>query len=180
VTGAPLYVLPTSAATTPVVRRLVREGWAVRDGFHLPDHPWDVAAGRLVLTGTVSSGPEVADAVLAAARGAGLVAVADPAGPEGHAATAAARDLIADLARIGLVRTSAEAEPAGSGLGPLTAEQAALLARLAAGESIAGAAEAEFLSLRTANRRIAAARAALGVGTTRQAVIEFVRLRGGG
>ena len=60
---------------------------------------------------------------------------------------------------------------------PLTIEQRALLDRLADGESIAAAATAEFLSLRTANRRIAAARDALGVRTTRQAVVEYARRR---
>jgi hypothetical protein len=59
----------------------------------------------------------------------------------------------------------------------LVAEQRALLDRLAAGETIAAAAAAEFLSLRTANRRIAEARQVLGVRTTREAVLAYLRLR---
>jgi DNA-binding CsgD family transcriptional regulator len=59
----------------------------------------------------------------------------------------------------------------------LSAAQFALLDRLAAGESIASAAEAEFLSLRTANRRIAEARTQLRVRTTREAVLEYLRRR---
>lgn len=48
--------------------------------------------------------------------------------------------------------------------------QLALLERLAAGSTIAAAATAEFLSLRTANRRIAELRHSLGVSTTRELV----------
>ncbi|MBT8228494.1 MAG: LuxR family transcriptional regulator, partial [Dactylosporangium sp.] len=59
----------------------------------------------------------------------------------------------------------------------LAAEQRALLERLAAGETIAAASAAEYLSLRTANRRIAEARRQLGVRTTREAVLEYLRLR---
>lgn len=58
---------------------------------------------------------------------------------------------------------------------PLAPQQRALLTRLADGETIAAAAAAEFLSLRTANRRIAQARRTLGVTTTREAVAEYVR-----
>jgi hypothetical protein len=51
------------------------------------------------------------------------------------------------------------------------------LERLAGGETIAAAAAAEFLSLRTANRRIAEAREVLGVRTTREAVLAYLRMR---
>ncbi len=108
-------------------------------------------------------------AVLAAARGAGVVAIAD-------ADTDPGRSLLADLARIGPVGRDAAEEPgdAEDDL-PLTEEQRALLDRLAAGETIAAAATSEFLSLRTANRRIAQAREALGVRTTREAVLAYLR-----
>jgi hypothetical protein len=46
-----------------------------------------------------------------------------------------------------------------------------------AGDTIAAAAAAEFLSLRTANRRIAEARALFGVRTTREAVLAYLRQR---
>jgi hypothetical protein len=59
----------------------------------------------------------------------------------------------------------------------LVPEQRALLDRLAAGDTIAAAAAAEFLSLRTANRRIAEARALFGVRTTREAVLAYLRQR---
>jgi hypothetical protein len=64
-----------------------------------------------------------------------------------------------------------------AGLAVLHADQRALLERLAAGQTIAAAAAAEYLSLRTANRRIAAARLALGVATTRDAVSAYLRHR---
>ena len=57
----------------------------------------------------------------------------------------------------------------------LIPEQRALLDRLADGATIAAAAEAEFVSLRTANRRIAKARALFGVRTTREAVLAYQR-----
>ncbi|GAA0278136.1 LuxR family transcriptional regulator [Cryptosporangium japonicum] len=179
--GRPLYVLRSAAELAAVVRRLAADGWAVRTGLAVPDEPWDLTASRTVVTGPVADDDAVAGAVLAAARGAGVVAVADAESVTGQA-------LLADLARIGPVRrapqpadgdgapTTAEPDDGGDGL-PLTAEQRALLDRLAAGDSIAAAASAEFLSLRTANRRIAAAREALNVRTTRQAVIEYVKRR---
>ncbi|HZM84153.1 MAG TPA: hypothetical protein VFC19_51190 [Candidatus Limnocylindrales bacterium] len=46
----------------------------------------------------------------------------------------------------------------------------ALLERLASGSTISAAATAEFLSLRTANRRIAELRRRAGVSTTRELV----------
>lgn len=63
------------------------------------------------------------------------------------------------------------------GAGQLLPQQRALLERLANGETIAAAAAAEFLSLRTANRRMAHARRLLGVQTTREAVVLYVRQR---
>jgi DNA-binding CsgD family transcriptional regulator len=68
--------------------------------------------------------------------------------------------------------------PAGPTAAPLTVEQCELLDLLATGHSIAEAARMRYLSLRTANRRVADARAALGVSTTRAAVLAYQRLRG--
>ncbi|HEX7746536.1 MAG TPA: hypothetical protein VF462_14895 [Micromonosporaceae bacterium] len=70
--------------------------------------------------------------------------------------------------------SSGPERPAAAHLLP---QQRALLDRLANGETIAAAAAAEFLSLRTANRRIAQARQLLGVRTTREAVLAFLRQR---
>ncbi|GAA4895011.1 hypothetical protein LX16_1588 [Stackebrandtia albiflava] len=170
--AAPLYVVGTAQEATTVLRRLARAGWQTRQGFAITDTGWDVSAGRVVRYGRVPDSDTAALAVLAAARGAGVVCVCDPVSQAGLVLTA-------DLGRIGPVGVDPVAQiPSQPGPElPVTEEQAALLARLADGETIAAAAEAEFLSLRTANRRIAAARKALGVATTREAVLAFMRRR---
>jgi hypothetical protein len=174
---APRYIVDGGVEATSVLRRLARAGWTTREGFALPETTWDVSTSRLVLFGRVAD-PDTAElAVLAAARGAGVVAIAD-------AATDVGRALFADLVRVGPVSTDPDAPVAGeagepaAGTGPqLAPEQRALLERLAGGETIAAAAAAEFLSLRTANRRIAEAREVLGVRTTREAVLAYLRIR---
>lgn len=175
-TGAPRHVVATVADADTVLRRLARDGWTVRDGFALPDPAWDVSGDRLVLHGRIVDHDTLQLAVLAAARGAGIVAVCDTT-------THVGRALLADLSRVGPVQTGAAAPapaapaPDGDPAVPLVAEQRALLDRLAAGDTIAAAAAAEFLSLRTANRRIAEARALFGVRTTREAVLAYLRQR---
>jgi hypothetical protein len=177
VPAAPRYIVDGGAEATSVLRRLARAGWTTREGFALPETAWDVTEARLVLFGRVSDGDTAELAVLAAARGAGIVAMADTGSDVGRA-------LLADLTRIGPVSTDPDAPVAGTGgsvaaaSGPqLAPEQRALLERLAGGETIAAAAAAEFLSLRTANRRIAEAREVLGVRTTREAVLAYLRMR---
>lgn len=157
----PRYVLTSITQAAATARRLASDGWEIHEGFALPDAPWDVSASRAVLVGLVDDAAAAADAVLAAERGAGIVATVAP--DSDIAAT-----LVADLTRFGPVAHTASTR--------LSPEQQALLDRLAAGDSIATAAEAEFLSVHAANRRLAAARAALGVRTTRQAVAEYLRL----
>ncbi|MDT4988011.1 MAG: hypothetical protein QOI74_2105 [Micromonosporaceae bacterium] len=174
---APRYVLASATDATAVLRRLAGAGWHTREGFALPEPGWDVTAGRLVLFGRVPDRDTAELALLAAARGAGVVAITDIRAELGRALTA-------DLERIGPVSTEPDTGPArtaesaghpgGTRLAP---EQQALLERLAGGETIAAAAQAEFLSLRTANRRIAEARAALGVRSTREAVLAYLRIR---
>jgi DNA-binding NarL/FixJ family response regulator len=170
----PRYVLPSAGDATGVLRRLARAGWHTREGFALPESAWDVSAAKLVLFGRVVDTDTAQLALLAGARGAGIVAIADTSGEVGRA-------LLADLARIGPVRTDPDPEPqtapGGQPRPQLAPEQRALLERLANGETIAAAAQAEFLSLRTANRRIAEAREVLGVRTTREAVLAYLRLR---
>ena len=172
---APRYVVASGTDATAVLRRLARLGWTTREGFALTERDWDVSQSKLVLFGRVADADTAELALLAAARGAGVVAIADLTGEIGRA-------LLADLVRIGPVATDPDIEhgtedttdPAGTQLAP---EQRALLERLASGETIAAAAAAEFLSLRTANRRIAEARDALGVRTTREAVLAYLRMR---
>lgn len=175
----PWYVLRSAPTAAAVLRRLARRGWRVRDGFALPDRQWDVTERRLLLHGRISDPETLRLAVLAAARGAAVVAVTDPAGALG-------RELVADLGRLGPVHlddrtgpaAATDATPAADRADPgtgLTPQQRALLRRLADGQTIAAAATAEFLSLRTANRHIARARELLGVRTTREAVLRYLR-----
>ncbi|MEV6597959.1 LuxR family transcriptional regulator [Actinoplanes sp. NPDC051346] len=172
---APRHVVASSADADTVVRRLLRDGWTVREGYALPSSAWDVTMERLVLHGRIGDQDTLRLAVLAAARGAGIVAVCDTDSAMGRA-------LIDDLSRLGTVQlgpgnqATTPAEP-GHALAELVPEQRALLDRLAAGDTIAAAAAAEFLSLRTANRRIAEARALFGVRTTREAVLAYLRQR---
>ncbi len=171
-TDAPRHVVATPGDAETVLRRLTRDGWVAREGFALPDPAWDVTGARLVLHGRIGDGDALQLAVLAAARGAGIVAVCDTESPLGRA-------LIDDLSRLGPVRQGvADTEPGPDAVAELVPEQRALLDRLAAGDTIAAAAAAEFLSLRTANRRIAEARALFGVRTTREAVLAYLRQRG--
>jgi DNA-binding NarL/FixJ family response regulator len=166
---APRHVVATSTEADTVLRRLIRDGWTVREGFALPDPAWDVTAAKLVVHGRITDQDSLQLAVLAAARGAGIVAVCDTESALGRA-------LIDDLSRLGPVHQGAAAEP-GDPVAELVPEQRALLDRLAGGDTIAAAAAAEFLSLRTANRRIAEARALFGVRTTREAVLAYLRQR---
>jgi hypothetical protein len=166
---APRHVVATTGDADAVLRRLVRDGWTVREGFALPDPAWDVSAARLILHGRISDKDSLQLAVLAAARGAGIVAVCDTETPIGRA-------LVDDLSRLGPVHHGVGSEP-GVAVADLVPEQRALLDRLASGDTIAAAAAAEFLSLRTANRRIAEARALFGVRTTREAVLAYLRQR---
>jgi hypothetical protein len=169
---APRHVVATPAEADTVLRRLIRDGWVARDGFALPDPAWDVTGHRLVLHGRITDPESLQLAVLAAARGAGIVAICD-------AESALGRALIDDLARLGPVRQGPAPEANDhSAVADLVPEQRALLDRLAAGDTIAAAAAAEFLSLRTANRRIAEARQLFGVRTTREAVLAYLRQRG--
>jgi len=164
----PRLVLDAGADLAVTARDLGAAGWRVHRGFAVPDNPWDLAASRLVLAGDVVGEADAQAALLAAVRGAGLAVRLDRGRPWAAA-------FLADLARL-------DAEPVGTEgttAGPLTPEQRQILDLLAGGASIAQAARQLFLSLRTANRRVATARDALGVTSTREAVLAYVRLREG-
>ena len=132
------------------------------------------AAGRRVVTSVPEVTPsmlyaaEVGDsldaqqAVLAALAGADLLLLCT-------ADDEVVDALVEDLRRLGTVRHQDEDAV-------LSAEQAALLRRLHAGQSLGAAAAAENLSRRTADRRLAQARAALGVRTTPEALVAAARL----
>ncbi|MEV4627198.1 LuxR family transcriptional regulator [Micromonospora sp. NPDC049523] len=172
-TDSPRYVVSSAVDATAVLRRLARAGWSTREGFALPEGGWDLTAARVLLYGRVPDLETARLVVLAAARGAGVVAIVDAGGDVGRA-------LLADLDRLGAVYRTPDGGPeddSPAAVVQLVPEQRALLERLANGETIAAAAAAEFLSLRTANRRIAQARDVLGVRSTREAVLVYLRQR---
>lgn len=165
---APRHVVASGADADAVLRRMVRDGWQAQEGFALPQQAWD-APDKLILHGRITDQDTLQLCVLAAARGAGIVAICDGESTLGRA-------LVDDLTRLGPVQHGPGPEP-GDAIADLVPEQRALLDRLAAGDTIAAAAAAEYLSLRTANRRIAEARALFGVRTTREAVLAYLRQR---
>jgi len=140
-------------------------GWAVHNGFLGPPQPWDLAPGRYVASGEVRTESDARQALLLTVRGAGLIVRVDQRAPW-------APGFVADVGRV--------AETAGTAATddlPLTRDQRRVLELLAQGASIADAAERLYLSLRTANRRLAEARSALQVTTTREAVLRYARNR---
>jgi DNA-binding CsgD family transcriptional regulator len=182
----PYVVLPRGADLDAAAREIGRHGWRVHRGFAPPDGPWDLARAGLVAAGVVDGPATAQAALLCAVRGAGLIAVVDRTQPW-------AAGFLADMARLAVPAPARSPEPAAdrpagrgpaadrataAAPGPLTAEQRDLLDLLADGHSIARAARMRYLSLRTANRRVAEARVVLGVATTRDAVLAYVRLRG--
>ncbi|HVX43681.1 MAG TPA: sigma factor-like helix-turn-helix DNA-binding protein [Mycobacteriales bacterium] len=155
------------AGTDPVApaNSLVAQGWRAHRGFNAPEQPWDLSAEKYLAVGAVGSAEDAADALLLAVRGALLVVAVESDEPW-------VQNFRADLDRL------AGAAPARTDRRvPLTTEQRQLFELLAQGHSIASAAEELFVSLRTANRRIAEARKTLGAGTTSEAVVAYMRLR---
>lgn len=163
----PYLLLPAEADLDGPAAALVRHGWRLHRGLEPPAEPWDLTPARLVAVGPVADATAARAALLCAVRGAGLVVGMDPAADW-------AADFRADLQRLA---PAGPGTPAGEAAGPLTADQRDMLDLLAGGHSIAQAARLRYLSLRTANRRVAEAREALGVATTREAVLAYARLR---
>jgi DNA-binding CsgD family transcriptional regulator len=140
-------------------------GLSPRPGFVLPDQPWDVTTLGVACFGEVGNADEASAPLLCAARGATVVIAVRDAALIGR--------LYEDLRRLGSVEQydGPVAEPAREPA--LTDDQAALLRLLAAGHSVPEAAGRLFLSQRTAERRLAAARTRLGVTSTAEALQAF-------
>jgi DNA-binding CsgD family transcriptional regulator len=110
----------------------------------------------------VTDRAEASAAVLAAVRGAEVVVLAT-------ADRAVIDQLCDDLRRLGeLDHRIGERSDAGP---ELSADERALLAQLIAGRSLGEAARALHLSRRTADRRLASARRALGAASTSEALV---------
>ena len=152
---APRIVLVADAGELAEhTERLARRG---RDVVRAPG----MASAETVYVAEVGDLTEAADAVLAALAGADLLLLV----------TAEDRvhdTLLDDLARLGTVEHAAPTVA-------LAADQLALLTRLQAGMSLGEAAGAEHFSRRTADRRLALARRALGVKTTAEALVVAAR-----
>lgn len=137
-------------------------GWTARDGFDLPARPWDLGARRWVCVGAVDDAGTTDAALDALARGVGL---AISIGLEGDAR----RRLLDDLHRL--------APPAVPDTAPevLPTEVDELIGHLAAGTTVADAAEACHVSRRTAYRMLADARERLGARTTAEVLSRWAR-----
>jgi DNA-binding NarL/FixJ family response regulator len=166
----PYEVLAPGADLRSRAAELVRGGWTTHDGFVLPEEPFWLGPARLVAVGSVSSDAAARAALDCAIRGVGLVVDLDDEAPW-------AVTFRSDLDRATGAPPSVTG-PAPAAV-PLNTEQREVLDLLADGHSIAQAARMRFLSLRTANRRVAEARERLGVATNREAVVAYVKLRDG-
>jgi hypothetical protein len=151
-----LHLGPVDGATR---QRWKQAGLVVLDGFAVDVAPWSLE--RVVCVGRVADRTALGDALEAASRGASLaVVVADEL----------ADDLFDDALRLGLepVTPVAPAEEAND-----REDWMALLEALAEGATVAQAARACHLSLRSAYRRIDEARRVLGVASTTAAVVAW-------
>jgi DNA-binding NarL/FixJ family response regulator len=163
----PLVVSVDGASIARVAEELKEEGWAVQPGFCLPQRTWAVAGLKLVCTGTVAGPDDAAAAVMAATRGAGVVVAVE-------ASAAVQERLFEDLSRLGPVTLWHEPPNPVAGL---SEETRVLLELLTNGASVSDAARALHCSLRTTERRLAAARDALGARTTAEALVYFKQNR---
>jgi hypothetical protein len=132
----------------------------VVDGWALPADPWDVAREGVVVLGRCDDDAVESELVDAVARGAGAIVGIDRERP------GASRLLDA------LTRTAPVLDWIDCPLMTLGADQLLLLHALADGRSTRAAARAAHLSERTAHRRIAHARLALGIESTNEAAAE--------
>jgi DNA-binding CsgD family transcriptional regulator len=160
-----LVLLDPGVDLLAIRRRYQDQGWSAQTRWELPTEPWDCTASRVVCVGAAETTSDGARAVWAAVRGAGVAVAVDV-----HTSLGAA--LVADLSALGDV--SIEDGAADTPDLGLDVEQSAVLRLLAEGCSIPQVAEQLFLSTRTTERRLAAARKALGVRSTAQAIVAFL------
>jgi DNA-binding NarL/FixJ family response regulator len=142
-------------------REVLAAGWAEEAGFGVR-----AARGVVVRTGRVATGDDAEAALLAALAGNGVVAFAT-------ASREVIDRLVDDLRRLGPVDHRvgpAVAPPA------LSVDARAILGLLAEGHSLGEAAAILGLSRRTADRRLAEGRDALGVERTTEAIARAKRL----
>lgn len=145
-----------------LARELDAAGVDVVGGFDRRPPP-----GRaLVCRGVVASAADAGAAVLAALDGCGLIV-------EANADRETIDRLVDDLRRLGPVDEHARTPDPMAAIDP---QARAILGLLAEGESLGEAAATLGLARRTADRRLAAARNALGVERTTEAIAKAKRL----
>lgn len=133
-------------------------GWRVLRGWRMPEG----TATDVVLAGPVTTAEDARAAMLAAVAGSGIIlhALGD-------------RELIDvlcdDLRHVGSLDHRVGDDPGAE----LSTEERALLALLAGGVTLGQAANRLHLSRRSADRRLASAREALGVTTSPEAVLAY-------
>lgn len=158
----PIVIVDDADGAAVVRDELAATGWRLVDGFAVRP-----AGLRVVLCGPVTGLADAAQAVLAALDGFGLLLVA--AAPED-----VIDRLVDDLRHLGPVEHRAGAGPTVSR--PALRPQArAILGLLAEGHTLGDAASLLGLSRRTADRRLAEAKAILGAQRTTEAVAKAVR-----
>jgi DNA-binding NarL/FixJ family response regulator len=154
-----LVVAEGEGVLADVLAELRGERVRLVDGFR------EGAGADAVCVGVVADAADAEAALLAAVSGSGVVV-------DARAPREVVDRLCGDLRTFGPVehRLSRRTRPV------LTREQRELLALLAGGASLGDAARQLHVSRRTADRRLAAARSALGAGTTAEALAAFARL----
>jgi DNA-binding CsgD family transcriptional regulator len=157
----PLTIADGPQTLEAVADDLARAGWSVRSGFVLEGLDWELSTARIVCVGRIGSDADASAALLAAVRGAGVVYF--DARENGGA-----ERLIEDLGKLGPLEWRST-QP--SRLDDLSDEERRLLELLSQGRPLAEVARSLYVSRRTADRRLASARAKLGVRTTAEAVL---------
>ena len=143
-------LVPSGSLPAALQAARARSG-VVQTTFALPAEPWDLAELPLTCVAEVAGDDDVTAALMAALRGADLAIV-----------------VAADLGDVDRFD-----DESSTTVSPLSPDQQQILTLLAQGASLPAIAEQLFLSLRTTERRLSAARRLLGAQTTAEAVLAF-------
>jgi DNA-binding NarL/FixJ family response regulator len=157
----PLILASDDQTFETAIDELSSIGWNVHRDWVLTERDWSVADARIVCAGVIATFDDVSAALLAAVRGAGVVARTEPGSEPTHR-------LREELSSLGPIEERARRHGDAA---ELTPEQIELCRLLGRGLSLADAATQLHLSRRTAFRRLADVREALNVETTREAVL---------
>jgi DNA-binding NarL/FixJ family response regulator len=142
----------------------VPSGWTRRNGFELPDRPWDLSANRWICTGIVGDDQQAEKAMSALVRGVGLVVRME-------GSSRFRLRVLDDLHHNGDVMIGSEP---GGPVADLRPDDVALLRALSEGATVEEAARQVIMSPRTAHRRLAAIRAAYRASNTTEAVARWL------